>query len=215
MAEYDYIKISASGNPRFVRSQSFSHHHRPRYTPRVRCPENCACVSVEAWNELIERERKTLSDNETLVRENRTLKTDYRAINQENRRLQGSNRDLQAQIGQHYSRDEDTAAKLRRRIVALKAEVDGHSVALHDLKKEKEVGDIRIRELSQTVSAQGVEITQLEDDVVRMHRLHKKDQHDLGVRTEEVRQAWGFVTDLRRQLRKCRDPLSFRRYDLV
>ncbi|KAI0437894.1 hypothetical protein F4803DRAFT_536927 [Xylaria telfairii] len=218
MPEYDYVKISTSGEPRFVRSHSFSHHHRPRYT-RPRCPDNCACVSLDEWNSLVERERSTRSANESLTRENRTLKSDSHSTYKDNRRLLSSNRELQAEVDQlksQHSRDEDTTAKLRRRIAALKAEIDGKDLALHDMKKGKDLADIRVRELSQTVTDQAAEIEQVKDDYALLNHMHKKEHHDLGARTEEARQAWSLVRDLQRQLRKCRDPFPFRRrYDFA
>ncbi|KAI1754813.1 hypothetical protein F4782DRAFT_528172 [Xylaria castorea] len=218
MPDYDYIKIATSGEPRFARSHSFSHHHRPRHT-RPRCPDNCACVSLEEWNSQVERERSTRSANETLTRENRTLKSDIHATIKENRRLQGINRDLQDEVDQlkaHHSRDENNAAKFRRRMEALKAEIESKDVALHELKKDRDLADIRVRELSQTVTDQSTEVTQLKDEIHLLRRIHKKDQHDLGVRTEEVREAWSLVRELQRQLRKWHDPFRFRRrYDFA
>ncbi|KAI1165924.1 hypothetical protein F5B18DRAFT_135439 [Nemania serpens] len=205
MPEYDYIKISTSGLPRFVRSQSFSHHHRPRHFRATRCPDNCACVTLDDWTALVERERTTHAAN-------RTLKNDLRAAYDETRRLQ----DEVAQLKGRSSREEDVAAKFRRRLAELKAEVDDKEHALHDLRKAKDLADIRVRELTQTVTNQGVEVSQLADDVERLGRALKKDQHDLGVRTEEAREAWSLVSELRRQLRRCRDPLAFRRrYDFA
>ncbi|KAI3340518.1 hypothetical protein F4824DRAFT_497477 [Ustulina deusta] len=194
MPEYDYVKITSP--PRFQRSQSFSHHHHHHHRPRharARCPENCACVSVDHWNDAVERER--------------SLKDELRIVCQENQRLQSSKRGLQAEVDQlrgHLSHDGDAAAKLRRRVAALKAEVEAKDAALRELQKEKEVADIRVRELSVTVSNQGAELTQLEDDAVRMRRAHQKDQYDLGVRIDEARRAWGMVSDLQRRLRDCR-----------
>ncbi|KAI3323832.1 hypothetical protein HD806DRAFT_495723 [Xylariaceae sp. AK1471] len=214
MPKYDYVTISTSNRPQFGRSQSFSHHHHhPRHHIRPRCPDNCACVSTEDWTTLVERERSTRSANETLTRDNRTLKSDLRASHQENRALQDCNRGLQDELDQlrrHHSRDEDIVTRFRRRMAALKAEVDSKDHALHELQKEKDLADIRVRELSQTVSNQVAEITQLEDDNSVLSRVHKKDQHDLGVRTEEAREAWSLVSDLRRQLRKYHNPLPLR-----
>ncbi|KAI0543829.1 hypothetical protein F4679DRAFT_79819 [Xylaria curta] len=212
MPDYDYIKVS-TGEARFPRSHSFSHHHRPRHF-RPRCPDNCACVTLEDWNNLVERERSTRSTNDTLTRENQTLKTDIRATIKENRRLQAINRDQHEEIDQlkaHHLRDEDIAGKFRRKMTALNAEIHNKDVALHELKKDKDIADIRVRELSQTVTDQSTEVTQLKDEISLLRRIQKKDQHDLGVRTEEVREAWSLVRDLQRQLRKCRDPFSFRR----
>jgi chromosome segregation ATPase len=215
MPEYDYFKISTSAWPPFERSRSFSHHHHhqhqhPRHHIRSRCPDNCARVSTDEWNLSIERERSVRTTNETLTRENRTLKSDLRASHQENRRLKDCNRNLQDELDElkrHHSRDDN----FRRRMAALKAEVDSKDHALHELQKEKNFADIRVRELSQTVTDQAREITQLEDDTALLGQAHKKDQRDLGARTQEVREAWSLIEDLRRQLRKCRDPLPFRR----
>ncbi|KAI0415524.1 hypothetical protein F5X98DRAFT_213262 [Xylaria grammica] len=216
MPEYDRIKISTTEYPRVLRSQSFSHHYRPHRT-RARCPENCACVTVDAWNDLVEGERMTLENNESLKRENRSLKTDYRVIYQDNRRLQGSNRDLQAEVDQlkgRYTRDEDSTPKLRRRVAALKAERDGKDLALDELKeenkllrREKEIADTRVRELTQTVKDEGTRIDQLRDDMARVHQIRKQDQ-------EDIKYAWGLVDKLQRRLREYRDPFSFRRYDV-
>ncbi|KAI1184946.1 hypothetical protein F5B17DRAFT_58028 [Nemania serpens] len=218
MPEYDYIKISTSGLPRFVRSQSFSHHHHhhnhhPRHHARAtRCPDDCACVTLDDWTALVERERTAHAANEKLARENRSLKSDLRAAYDETRRLQ----DEVAQLKGRSSREEDIAAKFRRRLAELKAELDDKEHALHDIRKAKDLADIRVRELTQTVTNQGVEVSQLADDVERLGRALKKDQHDLGVRTEEAREAWSLVSELRRQLRRCRDPLAFRRrYDFA
>ncbi|KAI1110639.1 hypothetical protein F5Y14DRAFT_454836 [Nemania sp. NC0429] len=194
MPEYDYIKISTSGLPRFVRSQSFSHHHhhnRPRhYQSKTRCPDNCACVTLDDWTSLVERERTAHAASKELARENRALKNDLRAAYD------------QLKSGRS-SREEELAAKFRRRLAELKAEAaDDKERALHDLRKAKDLADVRVRELTQTVTDQGVEVSQLADD--------------LGVKAEEARRAWSLVTDLRRQLHRCRDPLGFRRrYDFA
>ncbi|KAI1197069.1 hypothetical protein F5X97DRAFT_194518 [Nemania serpens] len=218
MPEYDYFKFSTSGLPRFVRSQSFSHnhnhHHRPRHSrAAARCPDNCACVTLDDWTALSERERLAHAASEKLARDNRSLKSDLRAAYDETRRLQ----DEVAQLRGRASRDEDVAAaKFRRRLAELKAEVDDKERALRDLGRAKDLADVRVRELTQTVTDQGVEVSQLADDVERLGRALKKDQLELGVRKEEAREAWSLVNELRRQLRRCRDPLAFRRrYDFA
>jgi chromosome segregation ATPase len=216
MPGYDYIKISTSSHPHFVRSQSFSHHHRPRQHIRVRCPDNCASVPAEDWSNLVERERNARSANDTLTRENRSLKSDLRAAVQENRRLQDRNQELQdtvEQLTRHHSRDDNITAKLRRRLADFKAEVNDKDHIIHELKKEKDLADIRVRELSHTVSCQATEITQLDDEVKALNHIHKKEQHELGVRTEKVKEAWSLIDDLRRQLslHKCREHIPLRR----
>ncbi|KAI0403423.1 hypothetical protein F4802DRAFT_571325 [Xylaria palmicola] len=231
LPEYDHVKITAPGRSHFVRSHSFSHHHRPRFG-WTRCPEDCARVSLGEWNDLIERERGARSADESLARENRTLKSDLRTMYQETRRLDGRNRELQAEVNElrahyhhyphyHHPRDDGddddvAAARFRRRVAALRAEVDGKERALRDLRKEKELVDVRVRELTQTVTDQGAEISQLAEDVERLRRSRKKDRHELGVRAEAVREAWSLVDDLRRQLRRYRDsPFPPHRYDFV
>lgn len=150
------------------------------------------------------------------MRENRTLKSDTHSTYKDNRRLLSSNRELQDEVDQLKGQHSDTTAKLRRRIAALKAEVDSKDLALHDMKKGKDLADIRVRELSQTVTDQATELEQVKDDYTLLSRMHKKDHHDLGVRTEEAREAWSLVRDLQRQLRKSRDAFPFRRrYDFA
>ncbi|KAI0534777.1 hypothetical protein GGR58DRAFT_504953 [Xylaria digitata] len=203
MHEYDYYEFSLSGSPRrYTRSQSFSHHNQPRRT-RIRCPEACAGISVDTYNDLYSRERKAVSHNESLMRENKSLKNDYRVVYQQNR-------DLRVELNQlkgRYSLDEDTLPKLRRRITGLKADLDSRELTLRDLREQKDLADTRIRTLSETVSRQGAEITGLGDDVARLRRIHKRDQRDLG-------EAWNLVHDLKRQV-KCREPLYFPRYGSI
>ncbi|KAI8634374.1 hypothetical protein F5Y19DRAFT_413221 [Xylariaceae sp. FL1651] len=217
----DFVRISTTGRPHFVRSQSFSHHHhQPRHYTRPRCPDDCACVSVDDWNNLVERERSTRSTNEKLARENRALKGDLHASHQENHRLQDCNRDLQGDVDQlrrSHSRDEDISAKFRRRMAALKAEADNKDHIIRELQKESGLLDTRVRELTETVSNQAAEVTQLVDEVSDLRRAYKKERHELGVQTEKAREAWSLVDELRRQLARYRDPLPFRRrrYDFV
>ncbi|KAI1352866.1 hypothetical protein F5Y01DRAFT_278870 [Xylaria sp. FL0043] len=209
MPEYDYIKFTST-SPRFVRSQSFHHHHRPRQHARTgtRCREDCACVSVEDWNDMVERERSARSTNESLARDNRTLKADLRAVYADNQRLQSAKRELQDEVDA-LRRDDDVVSKFRRRMAALKAELDGKDLALQQLSKDKELADIRVRELSQTVSDQGAEIAKLEDDNALLKKIHKRDQHNLGVQTEKTNEAWSMVSELQRRLSDCR-PFRFR-----
>ncbi|KAF2967362.1 hypothetical protein GQX73_g6194 [Xylaria multiplex] len=203
MPEYDYYEFSLSGSPRrYTRSQSFSYHNQPRST-RLRCPENCAAISVDTYNDLYGRERKAVSHNESLLRENRTLKNDYRVVYQQNQDLRGELNDLKGR----YSRDDNILPKLRRRITSLKEDLDIKELTLRDLRLEKDRADIRIRTLTGTVRRQNDEISGLGDDLACLRRTHKKDQHDLGVRDEEVKR-------LRRRL-GCREPFYFSRYGSI
>ncbi|KAI0113668.1 hypothetical protein GGR51DRAFT_20311 [Nemania sp. FL0031] len=195
MPLYDYVEISTER----PRRSSFSHYHRPRHV-RPRCPDNCARVSLDEYNSSVENERTLRALNQKLTDENNYLRT--------------GNQELQDKVNHlrvYHSRDE----KHRRRIESLRAEVENKERALRSLEREKELADIRVRELSQTVTDQGLEINALEDKLERSKRIHKQDQNELGVRNEELREAWSLVKDLRRQLHRCREPFSsFRsRYD--
>ncbi|KAI1305432.1 hypothetical protein F5Y03DRAFT_151875 [Xylaria venustula] len=176
MPEYDYVRYTTS---RPMRSQSFSQHHNARHT-RPRCRENCACVSIDDWNDMVERERTARQTIEALTRDKRKKQL------------------LQAEVDELRGID-----KLQRRTIAdLETELRKET-------KEKDHLDKRVREMSQTVSDQGDEIAQLEDEVERLRRAHKKDKRELGEQTERAREAWSVVSDLRRQLRDFH-PFSFR-----
>ncbi|KAI0503246.1 hypothetical protein F5B22DRAFT_558971 [Xylaria bambusicola] len=185
MPEYEYVRRSPSP---FIRSRSFSYQTRPRHC-RLRCPENCACVSVEEWNELAinERTARESADN---------LRTELRATSRENNRLQATKRELQAELEQLRGHG-DAVAKFKRRMAKLAAEVEG-------LRKEKEVADIRIREISQTVTDKNLEIDQLQEENRQLARIHKRDK-------QETREAWKLVTDLQRRLHDCRHVFGFPR----
>ncbi|KAI1123500.1 hypothetical protein F5Y10DRAFT_51892 [Nemania abortiva] len=196
MPSYEYVEIPTAGHSR---SRSFS-YYRPLHHVRPRCPDNCARVSLDDYNILVESERNARVANDRLARENR--------------RLQVSNQDLQDRVDQsrgHHSREE----KMRRKIEVLRLELEAKDLELRDLKKEKDLADIRVRELSQTVTDQNLEIDRLEDEIRSLKHVHKKDKHALGERlgerTEQWRQARALVEDLQRQLQRYREPFFSRR----
>ncbi|KAI1428901.1 hypothetical protein F5Y12DRAFT_640019 [Xylaria sp. FL1777] len=202
MTDYDYIEITSG--PRYVRSHRY-HHGQRQY--RARHPENCARVTVDEWNDVVDRERTARSTHDTLKRHNHSLKADLTAIFDENQRLRSSRRDLQSEVEKlrvsYTSRvDDDTnlSARLRRRMTDLRAEVDTRDLALRDLRREKDFADRRVRIMSRTITDQGAELTHLEDELARMKRIHKRDRRDLGVQTEAARDAWGFAGGLQRRL---------------
>ncbi|KAK5634255.1 hypothetical protein RRF57_009969 [Xylaria bambusicola] len=186
MPEYEYIRRSPTP---LVRPRSFSYQSRPRHC-RLRCPENCACVSVGEWNDLAMGERTAREAADA-------LRTELRATSRENMRLQASRRELQAELEQLRAGHGDAGAKFRRRVAKLAAEVD-------DLRREKEVADIRIREISQTVTDKNLEIDQLQEENRQLARIHKRDKQD-------AREAWTLVGELQRRLRDCRHVFGFPR----
>ncbi|KAI1358138.1 hypothetical protein F5Y08DRAFT_126633 [Xylaria arbuscula] len=195
MPEYEYIRRTPS--PRFIRSHSFSYQTRPRFC-RLRCPENCACVSLDDWNELSQRERSAREKVEKL-----------RGAHAENRRLK---QQLEELSSSHRLRDTEEGVKARRRMTALRADLENKNVELHDLRRDKEVADIRVREISQTLTDKNMEIDDLTEKNRQLARANRGYKHDLEARAKEARNAWDIVGELRRQLRGFQHPFSFRSY---
>ncbi|KAI1146926.1 hypothetical protein F4825DRAFT_455975 [Nemania diffusa] len=187
--------------PGHSRSRSFSSYQYPLHYTRPfcadNCADNCARVSPAEWNNLIAQERSARTANAKLARENQ---------------------DLQAKIDRLRSappppppqRDDKLLRRRAAAADALRAELEGKELDLRALQKENDVLKIRVRELTETVRIQNDEATAWESQIRRSNRAHSKDRRELGVKAEEAREAWNLVDDLRRQLRRCRDPLSFR-----
>ncbi|KAI0205557.1 hypothetical protein F4808DRAFT_237920 [Astrocystis sublimbata] len=190
MADYGRIKITTY-EPQYMRSHSFSHRHRPHRT-RLRCPENCACVGIEEWDDLVVREQSARAANDRLMRENRVLK-------RENQRL----------LDQLPSREDEIASKFRRKIIGLKTDLERKDSVLHGLEKDGDLANRRIRELTKTVKDQSDENTQLQDRIDALDSHRRKDQSAL-------KEALARVHDLQRQLLKYREYYTlYRRYDFT
>ncbi|KAI5925981.1 hypothetical protein F4810DRAFT_618246 [Camillea tinctor] len=135
----EYVRITSSGRPQFVRSHSFSHHHhhhRTRYVPR--CPENCAAVTVEQWDTVCAQNTALQDTNGVLTRDKESLKAELAGAAQELARLR------------------DTNARLDSELLDLRRRPAGERERL-----EREVGvlNVRVRELSRTVDVKDAEIT--------------------------------------------------------
>ena len=189
---YEYVRRVPS--PRFTRSRSFSYHTRPRFSSpsssssscRLPCPDSCACVTIDDWNDLSQRERESRERADKLRHDNRRLKEDLAALR------------------------DDTH---RRRVTVLRAELENRNIELEDLRREREVADIRVREISQTLTEKNLEIDALSEKNRLLIRANKHYKHDLEVRGKEARDAWDIVGELQRRLDGFRHhPFSFRSY---
>ncbi|KAI0602379.1 hypothetical protein F4775DRAFT_602341 [Biscogniauxia sp. FL1348] len=157
----EYVRITSSGRPQFVRSHSFSHHHhhhRTRYVPR--CPENCAAVTVEQWDGLVEQNKGLAESNAALAREKDSLKTELQASGQEASRLRDANAHLHREVHELRQRpnNSEEVERFRRRVAALKHEVGERDAAVARLERDVGVLNVRVRELSRTVDDKDAEI---------------------------------------------------------
>ncbi|TKW53902.1 hypothetical protein CTA1_8162 [Colletotrichum tanaceti] len=162
-----YLETSPDGRYQFVslkRSRSHHydrrhhhHHHDPQPPspppppPHRCCRDDCAHITREEWNDLVERERKLREVNDCLARENYSLKCNLQASNNEGQRLSGLVTALQAE--NQLLREEiaslrcsidssgDNAAKYLRENERLKSK-------LSKVEKERDGLLARVRELS-------------------------------------------------------------------
>ncbi|CAJ2511304.1 Uu.00g069290.m01.CDS01 [Anthostomella pinea] len=220
----EFVRVTPSGQRQFVRSQSFSHHQhhsRPHYRPR--CPDNCACVTIEQWDNLCDQNRNFLSVNETLTRENRTLKSDLQALNQEVHRLRVFNQQIidEVQELKRHPTDEDNVGRYRRRVAELKTEVSGKDHDIRRLEKENGNFKIRVRTLTETVTGKDREIEKLtslchdwkrdsnhwKERSAEFERRYVKSKRALFTCTTNLRDAMALVEELRHTIRHIHDPL--------
>ncbi|KAI1487067.1 hypothetical protein F5X96DRAFT_687673 [Biscogniauxia mediterranea] len=174
----EYVKITSSGRPQFVRSHSFSHHlhhhhHHTRYVPR--CPEHCAAVTVEQWDSLVEQNKGLADSNAALSREKEALKAELHASGQELGRLRDANARLDDELrrqrsGSGSNNNDELVDRFRRRVAALKHEVDERDAAVARLERDVGVLGVRVRELSRTVDLKDAEIAAALADRKRWRR---------------------------------------------
>ncbi|KAI1637267.1 hypothetical protein F4809DRAFT_329542 [Biscogniauxia mediterranea] len=172
----EYVRITSSGRPQFVRSHSFSHHlhhhHRTRYVPR--CPEHCAAVTVEQWDSLVDQNKGLADGNAALTREKESLKAELHASGQELGRLRDTNARLDGEVHELRRRrsggSSDELDRFRRRVAALKHEVDERDAAVARLERDVGVLNVRVRELSRTVDLKDAEIAAALADRKRWRR---------------------------------------------
>ncbi|KAI0853902.1 hypothetical protein F5Y00DRAFT_257202 [Daldinia vernicosa] len=196
MFEY-CIRSCPPGRQQFTRSHSFSHHHdHHRYHYRTRCSDDCAGISNEKWNSLREQKKGLIERNEVLTRENQTLKYDLQASTQENSRLLTYNQQMLNEIEElkrTRALDAETAERFRRRVQAIKLEVDQKDKDIQGLKKENDILSKRVCVMTETISDQNQRIMN-----------YKKRQDDYQATLDEVNG----------RLEKAKRILAARRRDL-
>ncbi|KAI1106472.1 hypothetical protein F4804DRAFT_30485 [Jackrogersella minutella] len=217
MFEY-IIKTSPLGRQQYVHSHSHRHydsHHRHHRRPR--CHESCAGVSVEQWDFLHDENKELRISNDALTRENQSLKSDLKSATQENTRLVACNQALSDEVDglrRSNSHDSMNSERFRRRIAALKTEVDNKERAVHHL--EKENGNLATRVsvitdtvsvLTDTVSNLERKITNLKDAVFDFRTLYERTKRLLSTRTRELEDSKALVEAQRRTLRRLDVPL--------
>ncbi|EFQ35196.1 hypothetical protein CGRA01v4_01282 [Colletotrichum graminicola] len=174
------------------------HHHRHRQEPQPQpqpqppthhcCRDDCAHVSREDWNGLVERERKLREVNDVLTRENYSLKCDLQASNTEGQRLSGLATTLQAE--NQLLREENAslrcsiensggnAAKylrdlerVRSKLAKVERERDGLVARVRELSRHAHHGvSERIEELRRLVSTWERKFDAVEDHNKRLRR---------------------------------------------
>ncbi|KAI1136822.1 hypothetical protein F5Y05DRAFT_415073 [Hypoxylon sp. FL0543] len=208
MFEYR-IKSFPSGRQQFVRSSSFhDHHHRHHY--RTRCFDNCAGISLEQWNGLCEQNKAFIASNEALTRENQSLKSDLQAAALENASLATHNKELVEEVvslRRSHSHDGETAERFRRRIAALRTELDGKEREIHHLDRENKTLATRVRVLTETVSG----MYNWEREAERLRALLEKTRRLLSARNRELNESEAVVEEQRRRLRRLETTLPARR----
>ncbi|KAI2632176.1 hypothetical protein GGR54DRAFT_634943 [Hypoxylon sp. NC1633] len=233
MFEYR-VRTSPSGRQLFERSYSFSHnhdhhdHHHHRHHHRTRCFDNCAGISLEQWNSLCQQNKDFIASNDVLTRENQTLKSDLQVTAQENHRLIASNNQMIDEIEslrRSHSHDGENTDKFRRRITALRTEVEHKDRELRHLEKENATLSTRVGVLSQTIKDQARRISDLtshlfswqkrSDDFQNLFEdvrsRHEKTKRVLA-RTQELDNGNAIVAEQRRSIHRLKSPLPSRSY---
>ncbi|KAK1999754.1 hypothetical protein LX36DRAFT_655175 [Colletotrichum falcatum] len=229
-----YLETSPDGRYQFVslkRSRSYHHdrrHHHHHYDPRPQpqpapqphrcCRDDCAHVSREDWNNLVERERKLREANDVLTRENYTLKCDLQASNNEGQRLSGLATTLQAENqllreenaslrcsiensggnAAKYLRDLERA---RSKLAKVERERDGLVARVKELSRHAHHGlSERIEELMRLVSTWERKFDAVEDHNKRLRRDLEAQRSYIADQAAKVRayerilRRHGFVT---------------------
>ncbi|EMR68194.1 hypothetical protein MGN70_001656 [Eutypa lata] len=138
----------------FVRSKSFSYGHRDHHDRhhhhhhRVQvCPENCAGVTYDEWDAVLRDNRKISARYENTTRENQTLKNDLQNASAFTQQLSDENQQLRYSLS-HDSGSDDKVDKFRRRVAAMKAEVEKKDHTIYHLEKENASLIARVQELA-------------------------------------------------------------------
>ncbi|KAI1411245.1 hypothetical protein F5Y13DRAFT_64541 [Hypoxylon sp. FL1857] len=218
MFEYR-VKTYPSGRQQYVRSTSFhdhhdpNHHHHHRHHYRTRCFDNCAGISLEQWNSLCDQNKAVIASNESLTRENQSLKSELQATTQERNQLVADNRLLADEVDSlrrshsHSHHDGEAAERFRRRIAALKTELDNQDRLVSRLEKENATLSTRVRVLTETVSG----YFNWQREAERLQSLLEKTRRALSARNRELNESEAVVEEQRRRLRRLESTLPPRR----
>ncbi|KAK6225871.1 hypothetical protein QIS74_01918 [Colletotrichum tabaci] len=176
-----YLETSPDGRYQFVSlKRSRSHHHDRRHhhhhdpqppspsppPPHRCCRDDCAHVTREEWNDLVERERKLREVNDGLARENYSLKCNLQASNNEGQRLSGLVTALQAEN-----------QLLREEIASLRCSIDSSSDNAAKYLRENE----RLKHKLSKVEKERDGL------LARVRELSRHAQHGLLERIEELK----------------------------
>ncbi|RYP04612.1 hypothetical protein DL764_004349 [Monosporascus ibericus] len=154
------VKSRPSREYEFVRSKSFSfghrehhhHHHDRHHYRRVHiCPKNCAGISCDEWNAVVRENRRLSTLNESTTRQNESLKCELRNAKEEIHRSNAANKLLSEeneQLRSSLSHDGENAEKFRRRVAAMKIELEKKDHTICHLESENASLAAKIRELN-------------------------------------------------------------------
>ncbi|KAI0130296.1 hypothetical protein BJ170DRAFT_310223 [Xylariales sp. AK1849] len=139
-----YIRITRSGRPEFVRSNSYSHHHH-RHHHACRCFDDCAGVSRAEYDNILDQNRNFREVNGTLLNEKESLKNEVRrllrtnqAVFAENQRLAGDNEVLREEVlslRRSVSVEDDHNGRFKRRIKDFERDIKQKEKDIRDLTK--------------------------------------------------------------------------------
>ncbi|TQN73279.1 hypothetical protein CSHISOI_02203, partial [Colletotrichum shisoi] len=176
---YQFVSLKRSRSHHYDRRHHHHHHHHdpqppsPSPPPPHRCcRDDCAHVTREEWNDLVERERKLREVNDGLARENYSLKCNLQASNNEGQRLSGLVTALQAEN-----------QLLREEIASLRCSIDSSSDNAAKYLRENE----RLKHKLSKVEKERDGL------LARVRELSRHAQHGLLERIEEVKRlalAW-------------------------
>ncbi|KAK1965796.1 hypothetical protein LY78DRAFT_81282 [Colletotrichum sublineola] len=170
---YQYVSFKRSRSYHHDRRHHHHHHdHQPQPQPQPQppphrcCRDDCAHVSREDWDGLVERERKLREANDALTRENYSLKCDLQAANNEGQRLSGLATAMQAE--NQLLREEN--ASLRSTI-----ENSGGNIAKY------------LRDLERVKSKLAKVERERDGLLARVRELSRHAHHGLSERIEELK----------------------------
>lgn len=190
MSRQYVVETLPSGRQQFValkRSRSH-HHHHDHHGHHGHHHRDCANVTVEEWENLVERERNLREVNDSLSRENSTLKTNlYNGdaelrrlqalvphLQRENNALRSDNESLRRSLDaatDHSSGHHHEVEKLKKKVRRLEKENEGLLARIRDLTRQcQDAVSDRIVELREAAAAWRRKFDDAEDRLIRVRR---------------------------------------------